>query len=40
MAGWNRLWIGEDYRPRSEISDYGDGQAACKIADLLKEELS
>ncbi|WP_179166098.1 non-hydrolyzing UDP-N-acetylglucosamine 2-epimerase [Azospirillum agricola] len=33
--GWNRLWRGPGYRPRRPIADYGDGQAASRIAALL-----
>src|SRR5690606_3977902 len=36
-AGWNRLWTGEAYAERREIDDYGDGDAAGKIADALVE---
>lgn len=34
-CGWNRLWRGADYRPKAEITDYGDGSAAQRIVDLL-----
>lgn len=34
-AGWNRLWRGPDYAPRRLIADYGDGQAAARVVDLL-----
>ncbi|MHB2168609.1 non-hydrolyzing UDP-N-acetylglucosamine 2-epimerase [Alsobacter sp. R-9] len=34
--GWNRLWKGPSHGPRSDITDYGDGRAAFRIADLLK----
>lgn len=34
-CGWNRLWRGADYRPKAEITDYGDGSAAKRIVDLL-----
>lgn len=35
--GWNRLWTDPSYRrPRCDISDYGDGQAAQKILRSLK----
>ena len=30
--GWNRLWQGPGYRPRRNIPEYGDGDAAVKIA--------
>ena len=40
-AGWNRLWTVEAYRePRTEIADYGDGNAAGRIADLVAGFLS
>ena len=38
-AGWNRLWTSAEYRPRGEISDYGNGEAAIKIAGILYEQL-
>lgn len=34
-AGWNRLWTVDEYRPRSDIDDYGTGQASQIIARLL-----
>jgi UDP-GlcNAc3NAcA epimerase len=34
-AGWNRLWRGPDYAPRREIDEYGSGNAAVRIAELL-----
>jgi len=34
--GWNRLWRGPDYRPRTPITDYGDGRAAYSIVDLIR----
>jgi UDP-GlcNAc3NAcA epimerase len=37
VHGWNRLWKVADFAPRSEISEYGDGHAAFKIAGLLKQ---
>jgi UDP-GlcNAc3NAcA epimerase len=37
--GWNRLWIGPDYCPRREITDYGDGRAAEKIVAILAAEM-
>lgn len=37
--GWNRLWSNPSYEPRSEISDYGDGRAGEKIADLLAARI-
>lgn len=36
--GWNRLWLEPQYaEPRRAITDYGDGNAASKIVDLLCE---
>ena len=37
--GWNRLWQGPDYRPRRDITEYGDGNAARKIATHLTSWL-
>lgn len=34
-AGWNRLWTENNYKPRREISDYGKGDAAQKIAKII-----
>jgi UDP-GlcNAc3NAcA epimerase len=39
-AGWNRLWTVPEYRPRRDITAYGDGHAAEKITSLLAHELS
>jgi UDP-GlcNAc3NAcA epimerase len=38
-AGWNRLWLQPQYRPQTEISDYGDGNAAEKIVALVSQFL-
>lgn len=38
-AGWNRLWRDGDYRPRREITAYGDGHAAERIAQVLAAEV-
>ena len=35
--GWNRLWRGPDFLPRSDIDEFGDGHAAEKIATCLGE---
>jgi UDP-GlcNAc3NAcA epimerase len=35
-AGWNRLWTADAYRPRRDIDEYGDGDAAGKIIGLLR----
>jgi len=37
--GWNRLWSEPAYRPRREISEYGDGNCAAGIVELLVGEL-
>ena len=38
--GWNRLWRRPDYRPRRDIDEYGDGNAAGKIAAHLARWLA
>lgn len=38
-AGWNRLWTAPDFKPRHEISEYGDGRAAEKIVDCIASYL-
>lgn len=35
-AGWNRLWTTPEYKPRHEITDYGNGQSSRAIAEILK----
>ncbi len=35
-CGWNRLWHVQGYRERKPISDYGIGNAAQKIVNILK----
>ena len=39
-CGWNRLWTVESYKPRKDITDYGDGYCAGKIISILKEETA
>jgi len=39
-CGWNRLWETADYKPRRSIADYGDGNAAQEILEILRRELS
>lgn len=39
-AGWNRLWTVSEYRPRKEISDYGDGNAAGAVASIVRGFLT
>ena len=34
--GWNRLWTEEEYAVRSDIGDYGDGDAACRILEAIQ----
>lgn len=35
--GWNRLWTVDDYEPRREIREYGDGRSAEKIVKILAD---
>lgn len=35
--GWNRLWTTPDYRPRSEVVDYGAGDAAKRMLATIKQ---
>ena len=39
-AGWNRLWTEADYCERRDIDEYGDGQAAEQILDILRRTFS
>ena len=39
-AGWNRLWRQEQRKPFTEISDYGNGNAAQHIVKILIDTLS
>jgi UDP-GlcNAc3NAcA epimerase len=39
-CGWNRLWETADYRPRRDIADYGNGNAAREILEIVRRELS
>ena len=34
-AGWNRLWTSDNYLPRREIDEYGDGSAGCAIVEVM-----
>lgn len=34
-CGWNRLWGEAEYAPRRPIDEYGDGNAAGRICELL-----
>jgi UDP-GlcNAc3NAcA epimerase len=36
--GWNRLWTTACWLPRSDISDFGDGDAAMKIAAVIARD--
>jgi UDP-GlcNAc3NAcA epimerase len=38
-CGWNRLWTVPDYRERREIADFGQGDAAVKIVQCLRDGL-
>jgi len=38
-CGWNRLWRNPDYAPRRDIADYGDGNAAAQIVEIIRREL-
>lgn len=39
-AGWNRLWTRDDYMPRADIDDYGDGKSAQRIAKCILRKLT
>jgi UDP-GlcNAc3NAcA epimerase len=34
--GWNRLWSETQYRPRADIADYGNGNSAMLMAQLIR----
>jgi UDP-GlcNAc3NAcA epimerase len=34
-AGWNRLWTTPDYKPRRDIEDYGQGNSALRVVDII-----
>jgi UDP-GlcNAc3NAcA epimerase len=34
-AGWNRLWTTPDYRPRRDIEDYGQGNSAQRLVEII-----
>lgn len=39
-AGWNRLWISQDFRtPRRDIDDYGKGDAAARTVAAIERLL-
>lgn len=39
-AGWNRLWSEQNYiSPRRDVPDYGEGNSAQKIVEILKAYL-
>lgn len=38
-AGWNRLWQGPDFTERRDIPDYGQGNAANVISELIAGTL-
>lgn len=35
--GWNRLWTADDWQPRSDIADYGSGQAAEAVIASIRQ---
>ena len=37
--GWNRLWTASGYSERSEIEDYGAGDAAHRMCEIIKRSL-
>jgi len=39
-CGWNRLWETADYRPRRDILDYGEGDAARQILEIVRRKLT
>lgn len=39
-CGWNRLWRNPNYERRTDITDYGSGDAAPKIAKLVFKEMA
>ena len=39
-SGWNRLWRVPDYRPRRDIPEYGNGDAAIRIATHMSGWLA
>ena len=39
-CGWNRLWHVENYRPRRDIADYGDGRAGERILRAILERYA
>jgi UDP-GlcNAc3NAcA epimerase len=38
-SGWNRLWTVDTYYERKEAGDYGDGHAAHKIFQLIRNNI-
>lgn len=38
-CGWNRLWTVENYKPRKDITDYGDGDCAGKMLAILQRTM-
>lgn len=39
-AGWNRLWTVDEYAPRRDIEEYGDGHAAEAVVAALVQHLA
>ena len=38
-AGWNRLWTTNSYKPRREITEYGAGDSAKLIVEVLAQHI-
>lgn len=38
--GWNKLWTQERFSDRKDITDFGDGQAAQIIANIISEKIA
>jgi len=39
-CGWNRLWQTESFKDRRDIEDYGQGNSAAEILDILRAALA
>ena len=39
LSGWNRLWIEEEYFPRMDIKEYGEGMSAKNIVNIIESYL-
>jgi len=40
VCGWNRLWHVENYQPRVDIDEYGDGRAGERILSAILEHVA